>query len=629
MGRRVRVESTRLTSMVRRHSAVLHYEVTPLNFSGSITLESVSKDPVNSDYSDNPIDKIDCGLDGNCSYFVYSTKTEGFKIFMALGHELSKDTEESVTRFKENSFESRMTVVADVYETVSLDKYGSFYTSFEEEHGDIPELSKASLNKDMKDGMSKLLEEQKDFWKKYWKIADIIIEGNVGDQQMMRFNLFHLRSNHPEDERMSISATGMTGNHYGGLVFWDTEMYMLPHFNYTKPELARQLLMYRYNILDKAREHALQLDGKGALYAWMSISGEETNAIPEHSTAQYHLNADIAYAIWRYFISTRDEEFLYKYGAEIVFETSRFLVGIGAFIPERDGQYCLNSTCGPDEYGFGNNNTYTNMMVQFHFNFALEIYETMKKDCPEGLSNLIEKIGLKQEELILWKKASDEMFINFNEKRGIHAQDDAYLFKNPVDMKKFPRNYEIRYKMSTLNMSRYQLTKQADVVLLMFILGEKFSMETKCANYKFYEPRTNHGSSLSPSIHSIIASEIGLSQDAYDFFHQSLYIDVNDLRRNTHGGIHFACLGGTWMAMVNGFAGMRDYENKLIFEPKLPKEWSSYKFKLLYRGSWLEISVDRNNTEIKLISGRPVCFELYGKEYELVKENQCASYSIK
>lgn len=262
------------------------------------------------------------------------------------------------------------------------------------------------------------------------------------------------------------------------------------------------------------------------------------------------------------------------------------------------------------------------MMAQFHFNFAVKVYHMMQRECPEKLGSLSHKIALEDGEPVLWQKAADRMFIKFNEELGIHEQDDSYLYRDPVDMKKIPRNFDIRYSYFPLNLWRMQITKQADVVLLMFVLGDRFSQEVKKANYQFYEPRTCHGSSLSPSIHSIIASEIGLEEEAYDFFHQSLYMDISDFRRNTHGGIHFACLGGTWMAVVNGFAGMRDYENQLIFNPHLPKEWTSLKFKIFYRGRLLAISIEKDKSAFRLISGEPVTFSVFGQPVELTAVNE-------
>jgi alpha,alpha-trehalose phosphorylase len=617
-GRQVSIKISRVVSMERRHSAVIRYEVKPLNFSGTIYLESIVKGKAqNSGYSFDPVERLEAGLEGNLQFFMYKTRTENFKIAVTISHKLNVENVLPTVDVQETDIVSRFALPVNIGEYICLDKHAVFFTNIEES-GDLILKAKSEIGKNINDGFQILVNEQAVFWSKYWDKADIEIGGNEGDQQIIRFNLFQLRQNHPEAEHLSISATGMTGNLYGGLVFWDTEMYMVPHYNYTEPELVRQLLMYRYNILDRARERAKQLDGVGALYSWMSISGEETNALPECSTAQYHINPDIAYAIWRYYRNTNDVEFINNYGAEILFETARYLADRGKFIAHKGGRFCINCVCGPDEYGcLVNNNCYTNMMVQFHFYFAIEIYNRMKKECPEILDELSTNLNMGSADIDLWQRAADNMYIPFNKELGIHEQDDSYLYKDPFDMSTIPRNFDIRYSHYPLNLWRMQITKQADVVLLMLVLGDKFSKAVKKANYEFYEPRTCHGSSLSPSLHSIIASEIGLAQDAYDFFRQSLYMDVSDFRRNTYGGVHFACVGGTWMAIINGFAGMRDYDNELIFEPKLPKEWESYSFKLLYRGSLLKVRIDRHNASFKLLEGKPLSFKVYDRDIEL------------
>lgn len=628
-GKKLEIRSTRMASMVRRHSAVIHYTVKPLNFSGNIVFESLLKGKaVNPDYSFEPLEQLESGIRENLHYTLSETKNSRFKVIMAVGHHLNKTDYLTNIDIKGDDLAIRFQVRVSAGELVTLDKHACFYTSIEEPEDKLISIALNVVAKDIQDGYSQMYSEQSRFWSDHWEISDIEIVGNDRDQQVLRFNMFQLRQNHPESDKLSISATGLSGNHYGGLVFWDTEMYMVPYFNYIDPKLVKSLLMYRYNILDKARERADQLDGRGALYSWMSISGEETNALPECSTAQHHINSDIAYAVWRYYISSGDREFLFDYGAEMLFETARYLVDRGKFIARRDDQFCINCVCGPDEYGCNvNNNCYTNMMVRFHLNFASRIYALMNMECPEILASLSEKITLNKNEPDLWQRAADRMYIPFNKELGIHEQDDSYLYRDPVDMQKFPRNFDIRYGFFPMNLWRMQITKQADVVLLMFVLGNEFSPEVKRANYEFYEPRTCHGSSLSPSVHSIIASEIGRETEAYEFFHQSLYMDVSDFRRNTHGGIHFAAAGGTWMAVVNGFAGMRDYEDRLIFNPRLPEQWRSFKFKIRYRGRLLEIEVQKEKTCFRLLSGEPLDFAVYGKQVR-VETNLPVSISM-
>lgn len=604
-GRKVHLKSTRLISMVQRHNAAICYKVKPINFSGKIILESCVKHWVkNKQFGEHPVKKIDNGMVGDISYFIYNTDVTNFKIGLTIGHSInSTEVVNTSMNFDQEEFKAVFSTYVNQGDTINLEKHAAVYSTFETQESNLIAFAEENVRSALHGGFKELYKKQCSFWNSFWKMADIEVKGNHSDQQALRFNIFHMRQSHPEDDRRSISATGMTGVNYGGHVFWDTEMYMIPVFNYTEPELVRPLLMYRYNILDSARERAAQMDGKGALYSWMSINGEETNISWECATAQYHINSDIAYAIWRYYRATNDKEFIFKYGAEILFETTRFLFEKGKFIEFRSNRFCINMVCGPDEYGCSvNNNTYTNMMVQFHFYFAIEIYKLIKNKDIRAFEKLCKKIKFSEYEIQSWQKAADNMYVNFNEQLGIHEQDDSYLYKDPVDMNTIPRNIEPSPK-HPLNKWKLQITKQADVVLLMFVLGNKFDKKVKKKNFDFYEPRTNHGSSLSPSIHSIIASEVGYRDMAYEFFQQTLYLDLKNLRRNTDGGIHLASVGGTWMAVVNGFVGMRDYEDELIFNPYIPEQWDSYRFKLKYRGRLIEIYVDKEKSEFRLLKG--------------------------
>ena len=361
-------------------------------------------------------------------------------------------------------------------------------------------------------------------------------------------------------------------------------------------------------------ERASQMDGKGALFSWMSINGEETNASFECATAQYHINAAVSYGIYQYVKNTMDKEFLYQFGAEILFETALFYIDRGRFINDRDNRFCLNMVCGPDEYGcVVNNNAYTNRMTKFHFEYTVEAYHEMEKECPTVLASLCEKTGLTTAHINAFMKAAECMFENYLPERGIHAQDDSYLYKDPVDMTKTPRNVDIRHGLHPLNAWRIQATKQADVVLMMFVMGQDYSLEVKRANYEFYEPKTVHSSSLSAGIHSIVANEINKTEDAYEYFQQSLYMDLKNLRRNTEAGVHFACLGSTWMAVVNGYAGLRDYPKGIYLYPNLPDTWTEYKMKLNIRGRQIELRVGVDQVMITLLQGDDLNIIVYDK----------------
>ena len=624
-GKQISVRTYRIVSMKHTHTAAMCYCITPLNFDGMIEIRSEVRF-VNTTKGKGFTEKTGVGSINHIQYVTLSIPSTDIQIAMAYTHEICF----SKVGSDEPCFESRWTeniwtdnshiykifINAEKNQAISLQKYVAFYST-NDNVNNIIESAAAAVRSCHQSGFDTFMQEQEGFWHKHWEIGDIKINGNANDDLAVRFNLFHVRQQIPTEGALSIGATGITGPQYSGKVFWDTEIYVMPYINYIDPALTKEMLMYRYRILDHAKNRAKEMDGKGALFAWASIDGNETSTCIEASTAEYHLQSDIAYAINRYYRSTNDKHFLYHYGAEILFETAAFMYHLGAYIPENDNHFCINGVCGPDEYaGTVNNNFYTNMMLRFHFNFAIEVYEMMKQERPDLLQKLKSKIRITEQDIRNWRHASDTMYPCYNERLGIFEQDASFLTKNPVDVSKLPQHVSLLgSETHLLNVWRMQLIKQADVILLLFLLGKDYTPEQKKANYDFYEPKTNHGSSLSPAVHSIIANEIGYKKDAYAYFRSSAYMDLCDFKHNTAGGLHMACLGGVWMTVANGYLGMRDYDDKLIFHPVIPDEWDSYLIHIVYRGSVLRIEVNHQQTIFILKKGPSVAFECYGKHF--------------
>lgn len=622
-GKKITILSRRLVCMRQKHCLAAFYTISTDQDNLELEIESLAHfDLKTQTLKDAQLNTECLQQEGEKALFKINSLYGPDCIFMALGHKSNLDgSSNAKSEFKNKSYQHSYKIKLGKGHNFTLEKMAVLYA--ESDAQDASRKAEAELETCLQQGYSALEDAQSDYWQKYWEEAGLVIKGNTADQQALRFSQFQLQQSLPDDGKKGIGANGVTGDKYCGHIFWDSEMYMLPHFLYHDPGQVKPLLMYRYLILDKARERAAQLGHRGACYSWNSISGEECAVVFEASTAEYHLQCAIAFAIYRYLDASSDTDFLYNYGAEILFSTARFLADLGEYVPEKDNKFCFNIVCGPDEYGCGvNNNCYTNMMAAFHLDYAAKVYEEMKEQAPDKLRVLRQNLELTVEEKEAWQKAADNIYIPFDEKLGIHKQDDSFLELAPVDMEKMPRNRDIRADYHPLNLWRLQVIKQADVVLLMFVLNDKFDAQVKKRNYLFYEPKTVHGSSLSAGMHSVLASEIGLYEDAYFYFKESAFMDLHDFKNNCSGGVHSACLGATWMAVVNGFAGMRDDSRGLIFEPVLPDAWEGLSFQLHYKGRRLMMEINREKINIKLLEGEELSLKVYGKAIKLDKANK-------
>ena len=632
-GHKVTIEIKRCISLSEQHQAAIQFSVIPLNFSGSLTFSSAIDGslPNSHHLREKGVEVTKKEIKGDRGLLAQLTKTTQIGICFAMDHYFSCDGEIQREKYiNHDSIELRYTCQAVENKTYTLEKYIGVYTTRELSLEKLEEEAILEAARARRAGFDKMLAKQKLFLKEYWQEADVKIDGDMALQQGVRFNTFHLLQSCGRDGKRSFAAKGITGEHYEGHYFWDTEIYINPFFLYSQPDFVKKLLLYRYNTLEQARAKAQLMGHKGALYAWRTINGEEASALFEGSTTQYHVNAAIIYAVHRYVEATEDIDFMINYGAEMIFETSRCWSDRGGFIPMKDNQFCINEVCGPDEYKPGvNNNCYTNYMARFNMQLGIEVAALMKEDYPEKYRELKEKIALKEDEIDYWQRCVDEMYLPFNEELGIHPQDDTFLYKEDIDVDSLPEeDIPLVRNWHPLNIWRYQVCKQADVVLLMFLLGHHFSDKVKKANYDYYEPRTTHDSSLSSCIFSIMAAEIGYKEDAYNYFMQTARLDLDDYNGNTHEGIHAACMAGSWMAVINGFGGMRVYNGKLHFAPYLPDGWKGYQFTINFKGRKLEIRVNVEQVRYTLIKGDDLEFYHLGDKIE-VANSQTKSYPIK
>mgnify|MGYP000324020344 FL=1 len=461
------------------------------------------------------------------------------------------------------------------------------------------------------------LKTQEEYWEKAWDNIDIKIDGDDENLQGVRFSIFTLYSTyHGFDPNLNIPCKGLTAEVYHGQVFWDTESYCMPFYIFNNPKAAKNLLLYRYKYLPQACERAKQLDCEGARYPMCTLDGTESCATWQHGDFEIHVSAAVSYAVWLYNKLCDDKEFLFNQGIELLMQISRYYANRGEFSP-LNGDFGLYGVMGPDEYHMNvNNNAYTNVMAKKTFEFTLDVIERMKKEAPDLLRKVSEKVGLREGETEDWRKKARLMRIPMNKETGLIEQHDGYFDLPEADVKNIPESQIPIYKhWAYVRIFRYNMIKQPDVLLLPFFFSTDYTPEQKRINYEFYEARCIHESSLSPSIHSILAAELGKKEEAYEFFKYMARLDLDNYNKNTDQGLHVTSMSGAWLNMVYGFGGLRTDGDVLIFKPSIPDNWNSFSFRLQYRGSLLQVNVNREEAEYRILSGPGMVIKVYDREY--------------
>ncbi len=459
------------------------------------------------------------------------------------------------------------------------------------------EDGKAQVIELAKAGYAARLKEHQAWWRQQWESMDIVIKGDESMQKAIRLNLYHLTQNVGKDGYTNISAKAMTGEGYEGHYFWDTEIYMLPFYIYTNPDIAKALLMFRYNTLEKARIRSKQMGHQqGVLFPWRTINGEECSSFFPAGTAQYHINADIAYGIKLYYEATQDWEFMQDFGLELLLEIANLWLDIGHV--DYQGRFCIHEVTGPDEYScLVNNNTYTNIMVQDAFMFLLKLLSEDKSK--EKRHNLKVSTLLEGFDYAKAKKAVKDMYVPYDQTLQIYAQDDGFLSKPVWDFKNTPKeNYPLLMHYHPLTLYRHQVCKQADVVLAELLQPTRFSLEQKRRDFEYYEKITTHDSSLSNCIYGIMAAELDELDKSYEYYMKTAKTDIEDIHHNAKDGIHAANMAGAWLGIVYGFAGFRMEDNMPKFRPQIPKNWEEYSFCMKIKNQIYEVHVTQEDTKI-------------------------------
>ena len=557
-------------------------------------------------------------VDERLAYVRYHTRNSEYDVITAAASVIECDGEydrSSISSQQEVGYSFDLSLEAGG--TVELHKYVSIFTSRDHPRSRLSGVARREVEMARRSGFAAIATEQSSYLEEFWYRADLRIGGDAALQQSIRFNLFHLLQAAGRNGQTSVAAKGLTGEGYEGHYFWDTEIYMMPFFTYTNPGIARALLEFRYHTLGAARERARTLRHRGALYPWRTINGEEASAYFPAGTAQYHINADIIHALRTYVNATGDRWFLLKRGAEMLFETARFWVDLGCYIPGRG--FCINGVTGPDEYtAIVNNNVYTNTMAADHLAWAAYVYGQMRERDQSTLGALAERIGLEPAEADEWKRASESMYIPYDDELGLHPQDDTFFTKAVWDFESTPaEHYPLLLHYHPLTIYRYQVLKQPDLVMALFLQGHRFTREEKARNFSYYDPLTTGDSSLSACVQSIVAAEIGETHLAYRYFMKTARMDLDNVNGNVKDGVHAAAMAGTWLSLVYGFAGMRDFAGSLSFQPNLPAEWNSLAFRVLWHGTPLEVELGAASTTYRLPRGGEVDFIHAGERHSL------------
>ncbi|MGH8064297.1 MAG: glycoside hydrolase family 65 protein [Candidatus Entotheonellia bacterium] len=648
-GKQVLITSRRLVSFAHRHVAAISYRVTLLNAEAPVVIasEMVANEPSTRAYGDDPRQASAFAgrvLHHRASYaqdrrvvLCHATEKSRMTLACATDHALETSCPHAYKAVHTEDFgQVAFTIEAKPGCPIHLTKYMVYHTSPTASPEELCARTAWTLDRVMSQGFQPLLTAQEQYMDDFWRRSDVRVRDTREDrvkrttveiQQAIRFNLFHILQASARAEDAGVPAKGLTGQAYEGHYFWDTEIYLLPFLTYTSPRIARNLLTFRYKMLAQARTQARQLGHRGAMFPWRTISGEEASAYYAAGTAQYHINADIMYALRKYVQATGDEQFLWDYGAEMLVETARLWLDLGFYSDGKGGKFCINAVTGPDEYNtVVNNNAYTNLMARENLRYAAQTVESLRATRPDAYNALVHKTALEPSEVEAWMRAAESMYVPYDEQLKIIPQDDGFLDREPWDFRNTPRDhYPLLLFYHPLNIYRKQVIKQADVVLAMFLLGNAFSPEAKQRNFEFYDPLTTGDSSLSSCVEAIIAAQIGDMEKAIRYGMAALLMDLADVGGNVKDGCHIASMGGTWMMLTYGFGGLRDEDGTLSFWPRrAPEDNAILRFPVTYRGQRLEVEIGLETVTYELREGECLVIRHETEEVQLTRDHPLA-----
>jgi maltose phosphorylase len=631
-GTEIAVSITRFLSLNLDELGVIKYNIIPLNQKATVVFNPYLDSRVTNEdanWEEKFWETLDVQHQENKGFITAKTfKTEFVattfmqsKLFLN-SDELSANPTEKLLEKEKIQF--TYSVEVEKNQEVSLEKYAGYTVSLN--HTNTQTAAEAVLQKGIDLGYQQLLIEQKEAWAKIWEMSDITIDGDVKAQQGIRFNIFQLNQTYlGKDSRLNIGPKGFTGEKYGGSTYWDTEAYCIPFYMATKDQqVARNLLTYRYNQLDKAIENAkdnLGFTNGAALYPMVTMNGEECHNEWEITHEEIHRNGAIAFAIFNYYRYTGDYSYIPEKGLEVLIAIARFWHQRATFSSNKN-KYMILGVTGPNEYENNiNNNFYTNYIAKWCIDYTLEQIQKVGLEYPKDHKRIREKVKLPDVELQDWKKVASNMYFPYSDSLGIYLQQDGFLDKELVPAADLDKKHRpINQKWSWDRVLRSPYIKQADTLQGFYFFEDHFTKDQLRNHFDFYEPLTVHESSLSPCVHSIQAAVLDKMDMAYTFYLRTSRLDLDDYNKEVEEGCHITSMAGTWMSIVEGFGGMRVKDNKLHFSPKIPKEWKAYSFKINFRNQVIKISVSHEVTEFCLEGNTEITVFVNNKEV-VVKPN--------
>jgi alpha,alpha-trehalose phosphorylase len=636
-GKRVLVRSKRMASLTDRHLVMIDFEVTMLDADASVVLSSqiLNRQDVPDEFNrgnrpqDTQFDprKAEQFLErvlqprlqrAERGRFMlgYRCTNSGMTLVCAAQHAIdTRNVVDESSQISDDLAKQVYRIKAKRGEPIRLTKMISYHTSRRVPTQELADRCERTLDRARAEGVEQAMVNQRNWLADFWTRCDVELAGQPVIQQATRWNLFQLCQATARADGQGIAAKGVTGSGYGGHYFWDTEVYVLPFLSYTSPTAARNALRFRRFILDDARVRAAELSQHGALFPWRTINGLESSAYYAAGTAQYHIDADIAYAITQYVAASGDEDFLAREGIDILVETARMWADLGFWRSNGGDVFHIHGVTGPDEYTtVVNDNLYTNVMARSNLRAAAGAVRRLLAVDRPAFGRMVNRLSLTMDEVEEWGRAAEAMHIPFDENLGIHPQDAQFLEKELWDLEHTPSDkHPLLLHYHPLVIYRFQVLKQADVVLALLLQGDQFTPEEKRANFEYYDPITTGDSTLSAVVQSIIAAEVGYKKLAYRYFMSALFVDLADTQGNASDGVHVASTGGVWSAFVYGFGGLRDHAGELTLDPRLPLAWESLTYRMAVKGTRVRIELRQTELTLTVEAGESARFTVRGQ----------------